>query len=286
MKYEAEHVRECFKNLIQDENYYYLYKHIAIDPDMLVFGIFTKTQLKYNFPSFFNDPFDCLFDITIDSEKFTKNEFENITMKKISDQDWKKVSKSALNKINDKTIVRKLISKLRTEMLSVTCFNANPLSILMWSHYANNHKGMLLEFKIPKIDSKMFPIPVLYDDEYPTINIPWYKLANPTNETELIHEITRETIFRKSTEWEYEKEFRLIGNKATNANNPLLQPYPPEYLSSVIMGANLNDENITKQLNEEIKKFNSKNNLSINIYKAQLKKGHYLLEVPNHPRLS
>lgn len=285
MKYEAEYVEESYKNLIQDENYFYLYKHISIDPSFLVFGIFSNNQLKYNYPAYFNDPFDCLFDIKIDSTGFNKEEFERIVGDYVPDYIWTSQRKIIEKKINNPSLIAKHIHKLRKEKLTITCFNSNPLSILMWSHYANNHQGMLLEFKIPKSNSLIEPIPVLYDDEYQTINTPWQKLENAENENEFMTMITRETIFRKSSEWSYEKEFRLVGDPSTNIDFPLLQPYPPEYLSSVVMGAKLQDHTIVKKLKDEIKIFNKKHKLKIKIYKAQLKKGKYKLEVPDHPRL-
>lgn len=285
MSLNEKYLSESFKKLIQDDNYYYLYKHIAIDPEMLVFGVFSNNQLKYNFPAFFNDPFDCLFDIQVNVNGFNKEEFEKIVDNKVPVQFWNQQKKLILNKLNDPKLIAKHLYKLRKEMLTITCFNSNPLSILMWSHYADHHKGILLEFKIPKIDSKLFPIPVFYGDEYQTINAPWQILANIDRNQEFILDITRETIFRKSTEWSYEKEFRLIGDLSSNPDSPLLQPYPPEYLSSVIMGASLTDHVVVKKLKNEVKSFNKNNSLKIKIFKAQLKKGQYLLEVPNHPRL-
>lgn len=285
MSLDPEYIMESYKNLTQDKDFYYLYKHIAIDSEMGVFGIFTNNQLKYNYPGFFNDPFDCLFDITINIDGFNKEEFEKFIGKEIPNEVWDVYSTNIKKNLNDKDLFRKHVNKLRNEMLSITCFNSNPLSILMWSHYANNHQGMLLEFKFPRKDAKLFPIPVFYDDEYQTINASWRQLVDIDPESEFILDITRTTIFRKSTEWSYEKEFRLIGNSQSNPQMPLLQNYPPEYLSSVIMGAKLEDTTVIQKLKSEVENFNKKHSLQIEIFKSQLKEGHYLLEVPNHPRL-
>lgn len=45
--------------------------------------------------------------------------------------------------------LQKRFSKSIKSNLSVTCFNNNPLNMLMWSHYAQSHTGFLVEFKIP-----------------------------------------------------------------------------------------------------------------------------------------
>jgi|GEM_PF-975510 len=38
----------------------------------------------------------------------------------------------------------------------VTCFSSNPLSFLMWSHYAGGHQGVCLEFSLP--NDGLFPM--------------------------------------------------------------------------------------------------------------------------------
>lgn len=81
----------------------------------------------------------------------------------------------------------------------------------MWAHYANNHKGMCVEYELLQISEqlKFSPIPVIYTDERVSLN-------------SLISEDLRrdtmkffvESVTTKSPEWSYEKEWRIIRDEA------------------------------------------------------------------------
>ncbi len=284
--FNDEYLKKSYEQLFQDENYYYLYKHIKIDLDMYVFGIFKNTQLKYNYPSNFNDPFDCLFDFEIDLTGLNRREFEKIVERKVHLVEWDLSREKIKKEFNNKNRIEESIKIFREKELTVTCFNSNPMSILMWSHYADNHKGMLLEFKIPKIEAELIAIPVVYDDYFPNLKLHWKRLENIENDPDFVAEIAKNSIFKKSNEWSYEKEFRVVGSSKLNKSDPLLQPFKPEYLSSVIMGAIMNDNSIVSALHNEISDFNKRHNLEIKIYKAELEKNKYSLHVPQHPRLA
>jgi hypothetical protein len=78
------------------------------------------------------------------------------------------------------------------------CLTPDPCSTLMWSHYADNHRGICLEFNT---SNPLFAeaMEVIYRDEYPR----WY----PQN----MEQIAFEMFLTKSDAWKYEEEFRIIG---------------------------------------------------------------------------
>jgi hypothetical protein len=82
----------------------------------------------------------------------------------------------------------------------IYCLTPDPDSTLMWSHYAENHRGICLEFGV---DNPLFSLAlqVLYASEYPL----WLP-----HEFEARQGRTIEMILTKAEEWRYEKEFRLI----------------------------------------------------------------------------
>ena len=50
-------------------------------------------------------------------------------------------------------------------------FGGDPRNILMWSHYAANHKGLCLQFELTRdIDNFVFAMPVQYSEDYPIVN--------------------------------------------------------------------------------------------------------------------
>ena len=97
----------------------------------------------------------------------------------------------------------KLINQLSGEMASsideqyrVYCLGPDPKNLLMWSHYADSHRGICLEFSLSnnifcaalKCEySSAFPIMTLHDD---------------SDEAALL------SLLAKSDVWSYEKEYR------------------------------------------------------------------------------
>ncbi len=129
----------------------------------------------------------------------------------------------------DKLTVKAVESVKR--MTFIACFSEDIHSVTMWSHYANSHKGFALEY-----DPKVFQLrcqmcdklkqcdkaavcnlyPVIYQRQrYDATNyLGWYigksmgiRIKNPDTFT------ISKLILYKSSQWSYEKEWRLIVNK-------------------------------------------------------------------------
>ena len=91
---------------------------------------------------------------------------------------------------------RESFIKIYGQKLVVSCFSQNNNDILMWSHYANNHKGIILKFDNNKFGDHAKPIkynknrPVSTPRETPLENIG--------------------ICYIKSDHWKYEQEVRLL----------------------------------------------------------------------------
>ena len=278
-KYSDEYV-------IQDNEYFYFYKHISVDENNLVFGIFNNTELKYNYADNFNDPYDALFKLDlVNLDNLTKDEFESIIEKPVSNFEWQTGKKIIIRKFKDfyKPLINKEINTLRKK-IPITCFNTNPLNILMWSHYANHHKGLMLEFRIPKdFSEKLLPIPVNYSNKFPIIQmtISQLKEISETDTSNINYDVIEKALLRKSDCWTYEKEYRAFGSE----DDPLLIKYNPSILSSVIIGTKFRSTNKFKTLKDTISLFNKTNKSKVKIYEAKLMDDRYELYVDKHPRL-
>ena len=263
--------------LFQDDDFYYLYKHTRIDPNQYVFNIFKKCQLKFSKPADFNDPYDCHFEIKVNFSGLTRNRFNSENNLTILEHEWKK-SKETYKKTLTEIIKKSALEDFRNKYFTISCFNNSPLNILMWSHYADNHKGFLIEFKFPKKNLGRFPLPVEYCSEYPIITIP-ASLQIYRSNLNLQIEQAKKTFYIKSKEWIYENEYRLINNQNE------LATFPAEYISSVIFGTNTTTP-IKNTIKNIIEEFNLKNNLNVKTYESQLAKRKFKIVVPNHPRLN
>ena len=109
----------------------------------------------------------------------------------------------------------------------------------MWSHYANNHKGLVLQFDVADAIEAFFPaFKITYSSDYPALNF-----LNK-NEKEYLKLLTI-----KYLNWNYEEEWRLI---RTNGAYKYLA-FNPKALISLTFGCKAGHE-IRNLVSELLKK--------------------------------
>jgi hypothetical protein len=81
----------------------------------------------------------------------------------------------------------------------VFSFAGTPKSILMWSHYAENHTGICLQFEVAR-DAKTLSnaVPLSYVEDFPV-----YRWVGD-------EEQIRRALIHKFSDWDYEKGWRII----------------------------------------------------------------------------
>ena len=124
----------------------------------------------------------------------------------------------------------------------IYCLTPDPCSTLMWSHYADNHRGICLEFDL---DNDVFrnAWEVSYSSAYPR----WVPHR--------MIEAAMRMLLTKSDAWEYEHEFRVIMSPAYEDGHPLkpdgeFLPLPPGALSAVIVGCRGNHAEVIRIVQE------------------------------------
>lgn len=191
-----------------------------------------NNQIYFSSPIAFNDPFDCI----LPSHEFTDEEFE-LLYKRFSEDTFESKQESDKvyikdGKVNDdfKDHVRELYYKdtqLNFYKRGIACFSEKSDDILMWSHYADSHKGICLEF-----DTSFDPFDtirnVTYSDKLPEFNM-----------AEILVRGNYESYFKvmrtKHIDWKYEKEWRIL---TQNANS--FYKYKTEALTSIFFGSEVN----------------------------------------------
>ena len=108
----------------------------------------------------------------------------------------------------------------------IACFSESVDSILMWSHYADSHKGFVLEYDFrPMLKNPIEHVliaPVIYDEERLDVSsyIAWEFLhllkVNSKNPDIASH---LKVALHKSVAWAYEKEWRLIDSRSPESMN-------------------------------------------------------------------
>lgn len=121
----------------------------------------------------------------------------------------------------------------------VGCLSADYKNSLMWSHYADSHKGFCVEYDFSETEEMtmpMLPLPVVYSDNRPLI--PWSVVFNNTreNQSNLTKQILL-ALLTKDNAWGYEKEWRIMVDAK---QSPFCQM---PRISCVYLGACVSDEN-------------------------------------------
>lgn len=167
-----------------------------------------NNKMWFSAPCVFNDVFDC--DVMIDEEKLfesIKQMCPSIQGMRIGSPMWKKMRAQAKD---SKKGLQKMFEQMRTGM-GITCLSESDDSLLMWAHYAKNHRGMCMEYDLLEINQrlKFTPVPVIYSDE----RVCFDSLHSATVEKDMT-KLFIESLTSKSPEWSYEKEWRIIRDEA------------------------------------------------------------------------
>ena len=167
-----------------------------------------------------------------------------------------------------KEIIANRINDIQDKM-KVCSFCESPEVLLMWSHYADSHKGICIEYNIQKWREsdirRRILFPVIYKNSLYNSTNHLLRFINEENFNNLYPIISGST---KSNEWNYEKEWRFIFQ---NGDSFPAQNYPMNCQCKVYLGYKIEDESKKKI----IKICENKN---IDVYQSKLKSDSYSLE--------
>lgn len=145
------------------------------------------------------------------------------------------------------------INQIRDKLgkqIGVECFTQSPTDILMWSYYADKHRGICVEYDFSKLFSTLsnsFLFPVFYSENRPLLNLE--KLYDPISKELIQNGVVAElpnivrSLIIKSSEWEREKEWRIISLSIKSDDDRKIKL---PIISRIITGINISDENYRK----------------------------------------
>ena len=120
----------------------FLYKYYSDKPKKL--ELVKAGKMWYSAPCNFNDVFDC--DLTIDENTIFNSALQmNLGQRSVrpGSSMWRQL----------KQVISKEVRSLRTTFdymktsMGILCLSESDDSLLMWAHYANNHRGMCVEYE-------------------------------------------------------------------------------------------------------------------------------------------
>lgn len=153
-------------------------------------------EISFAHPRSFNDPLDTLFNWWIEEE------IKHLDQKDIHEQEFILL----LKKMSEHIKMRCLIGTVKKDNGNNVDVEVDDLPVLMWSHYANSHKGMCIryhfkenffkDYSIGNSKELLFIIPAKYSDAIKVERKEKDFMAN--------------ALLLKSKDWEYENEKRMI----------------------------------------------------------------------------
>lgn len=188
--------------------------------------IFKTGCLHYSYRTDFNDPYDSM--VCIDKAREIYQEGAALTLDK-------QIKKLIIIFDNDslEQIYQDVLGKFE-----ILCLSRNGRQLQMWSHYADNHKGLCLEFDDDILRQSLGD---LFDVKY---NQEPYKVQL-NRPDEMNEDIFKGVLCTKEKGWEYEQEVRLLRHteKGQITNN---YPFNKQALKSIYFGSQCTQRNIIK----------------------------------------
>lgn len=214
----------------------------------------SASQLWFSDPRGFNDPYDCALELI---DLAVRDSLSNITRDQclvLADHLLSGEEVSDMERHRDMDVIaKKDDSELRNIVAFVMrdnikevlkgfgacCFARKVDNLLMWSHYADSHRGFCMEFDTSK-DPFDAAEDVQYSDYYPELDLE--KLLSNKEP------VLREYLYTKANCWRHEGELRIF-NRSPNA--PF--DFQPSALTAVYCGSKMqrtHHEMISKLLRE------------------------------------
>ena len=180
--------------------------------------------------------------------------------------------------------LEKMVKQMHTqlgEVIGITCFSETPNNMLMWSHYANRHTGICVEYDFSRLfstaaDTLLFP--VTYAKKRPLFPVD-QMVVGPDGKVRSGQSLPADalvTIIKaltiKSDVWSYEREWRHIVSTKFAPNRLVKLPI----ISKIIMGMNISPESKQKVVDLARK-------MHIPVYSTHMKSDKYEMVISNLP---
>jgi hypothetical protein len=123
----------------------------------------------------------------------------------------------------------------------IFCATRSNSNLLMWSHYADEHRGVVFGFQPDAARDSFLCLlePVTYSDVRPSFYNPFDPLVGdmPAPSAEAMRDFTRSLTAVKSTQWAYEEELRVVIPSYVPVGHPaVFIPYYTTELAELYLG--------------------------------------------------
>lgn len=229
-----------FQTVPSERRYLYRYRSLAGQAASFLERTICGNELYFASPSTFNDPFDCRPSFSMQaSNAQLKKYYAGVLSRQATHMnradrraESRQIATNPMRKpTNPKNLTefKATYHETITNRIGLLCLSEVPDDPLMWSHYADSHRGVCLAFNW---QTEFFgqSQPVIYQKKRPIIN--------PVFQTK--EEMLDHALLTKSDHWKYEKEWRIIHYRSGAG----AYSFPSLALTGVILGAQMADSNV------------------------------------------
>ena len=166
------------------------------------------------------------------------------------------------------------------ESIGISCFSEAPTNLLMWSHYADKHSGVCVEYDFSRMFSTVpnsLLLPVSYSEKRPLLRLDKIMcqengkvILDKSRYAEIIPDVLKAIII-KGEIWSSEREWRHIIPINSLNNRTACLPI----ISRIITGINISDEN-----REKIVELANRKHIPVSY--ARLRADSYKMEFSDH----
>ena len=251
-----------------------------------------RREVWMSTPTYLNDPFDCnpnvvsspLGELTeiirkLGFRKYKRSRLDR--MRKLGGRDpetdkrFKLAHRDIVHAARfEDFLVRRTIRVHANNRVKIACFSGRSDSILMWSHYADHHRGYCIEYEVdwePSVDAPLKVNYVLARSVITTAQLLLFSsedLRSAWDADSNMDSVTHALYFEKSEDWTYENEWRtLLLDGAQAGYRKLLMMRP----TSIILGVNARTE--LEQKAKELEDI-------LEVRQARMHRGDYAIEIP------
>jgi hypothetical protein len=279
---EREELRAGAKQLrfawMEGHEKLYKFKGMSASSRDQVLDIITNSRIYFSSPEQFNDPLDCAPICALAkplTEEFIKELLDDeAALARAAGKSKEEVE--ALRKaegVPPQRIAKAVTERTRHELVKdarVFCLSASEVHPLLWSHYADSHRGLCLHFRAAPGSLFGLARAVDYRRERPSILVPLHY-----NNDDIADAMVRV----KGDFWDYEDEYRIIGHEgadvdwgATMVNR--LCSFPPKLLCGITLGM----KTLPKD-RKDLMALAAQHYPEMAVYQAQEAKDHFGVEI-------
>lgn len=221
-----------------------------------VADLLLRDSIFLSAPAHFNDPFDRPYinfsgsdddwNLMLDEQI---NSLRRKSGKKLSPSQKWRLKSQAKRKNRSQTFIDHFNQRTQNDYCAL-CLSQKRDSLLMWSHYADSHRGICVGFDIDELQSNFEHIfRINYQKKFPEISI-----LDSNQPLKFLSAFNT-----KHPDWSYEEEIRVV-----NMHSPRKVKFSAQMIKSVYLGCE-----ISNKTKEYILKLLDSRELKINAYQAE-----------------